>query len=859
MKKLIILLLLFVGLKSFSQAPVNVSQAQYFLKYIWVKDSVRATIYFQGTNDTLATQAYVRAHMGSGASGIAGFGIKISNDSFSVDTTKLIKQDSMWVVNDTTFIIKINSRLTTFHMRGAVVSYNGRVGAIVSNPADYSAFYVSLTGTYNNPVWLNSFAWTKLSGVPSTLVGYGIIDGVTNLGGSQTWASGTFAARPAAGNINGAFYMAKDTNAIYFDNGASWQKVAGGTGSGSDSGIVATNGILKTVSSTTITLKSDTSLLATRYDIARDSIYNGATFYPLTNPSAYINLTSISALPPMLYNNSIGVISADTSAGLTHLATQAYVKSLTDTNGVHPIGTGSPMIQTLFAGTGGDLRTSRWGPGLFTIPRLASDSLAFMDLDTSAIGYKSWIIAQYGPGTGSQKPTLDSVLAYGDTAYQKQMIISWDAFGGPVTHPYLQVYPDSVNGFFSVGDVNRTNLFLIMSQKTVGIMADSGLYIKAGGNTQFTALQTQAAQNSTVKRLKLPNTGNLIDTLATLSDTRGASNIYNSNGLLAGPRTVNLNNNDLLFTNTGSNNQFQVINVNGSTSTNFELYPSVAQLSNTDGTTTSTINQQGNQISFVTTTTTASKLSQILIYSDTIKLLPHRGMLVIDTLQKAANMTNKTVMLYDTTTGYWSQIWMGGFMPPNLGSGFRIWAPQTPGFKTFACTGCTLDSVTTGQIGLTVTDATISTSNIATNNVSITKHGWTPIAPNDATKFLDGTGNWSTPAGGGGGNLVDSVVTITSGTSSTVPNGTNIIQFNNTTFLTYTLTLPTNWHPLHDLMISFTSNGTITNGMNMVNLTIVHGSGHTISFAVDPSGVTYNAGENIGFHLIGTVEQREAK
>lgn len=611
MKKLIILLLLFVGLKSFSQAPVNVSQAQYFLKYIWVKDSVRATIYFQGTNDTLATQAYVRAHMGSGASGIAGFGIKISNDSFSVDTTKLIKQDSMWVVNDTTFIIKINSRLTTFHMRGAVVSYNGRVGAIVSNPADYSAFYVSLTGTYNNPVWLNSFAWTKLSGVPSTLVGYGIIDGVTNLGGSQTWASGTFAARPAAGNINGAFYMAKDTNAIYFDNGASWQKVAGGTGSGSDSGIVATNGILKTVSSTTITLKSDTSLLATRYDIARDSIYNGATFYPLTNPSAYINLTSISALPPMLYNNSIGVISADTSAGLTHLATQAYVKSLTDTNGVHPIGTGSPMIQTLFAGTGGDLRTSRWGPGLFTIPRLASDSLAFIDLDTSAIGYKSWIIAQYGPGTGSQKPTLDSVLAYGDTAYQKQMIISWDAFGGPVTHPFFHVNPDSLSGFFSVGDVNgnRTNLFLNFSQRIVGFEADSGLYIKAGGNTQFTDIQTQAAQNSTVKRLKLPNTGNLVDTVATLWDVTHAV------------------------------------------------------------------------VSF----------------------------------------------------------------PPNVGSGYRIYAPQTPGIKSLACTGCTLDSVTTGQLGITVTDATISTTNITTNNVSTSKHGWAPILPNDSTKFLNGLGAYTTP------------------------------------------------------------------------------------------------------------------
>lgn len=117
---------------------------------------------------------------------------------------------------------------------------------------------------------------------------------------------------------------------------------------------------------------------------------------------------------------------------------------------------------------------------------------------------------------------------------------------------------------------------------------------------------------------------------------------------------------------------------------------------------------------------------------------------------------------------------------------------------------------------------------------------------------------WSR-AGGGGGVAADVVTTITSGTSSTVPDGTNIIRFNNTSPLTYTLTLGTNWHSSHDLLIAFTSNGTITNGNPMVTLTVVNGSGHTQSFVVDPSGVTYKAGENIGFHLIGTVEQRVAK
>lgn len=42
------------------------------------------------------------------------------------------------------------------------------------------------------------------------------------------------------------------------------------------------------------------------------------------------------------------------------------------------------------------------------------------------------------------------------------------------------------------------------------------------------------------------------------------------------------------------------------------------------------------------------------------------------------------------------------------------------------------------------TDATISLTDITTNNVSTTKHGFTPKAPNDATKFLDGTAAYDT-------------------------------------------------------------------------------------------------------------------
>jgi hypothetical protein len=54
-----------------------------------------------------------------------------------------------------------------------------------------------------------------------------------------------------------------------------------------------------------------------------------------------------------------------------------------------------------------------------------------------------------------------------------------------------------------------------------------------------------------------------------------------------------------------------------------------------------------------------------------------------------------------------------------------------------------------GGGGGTATDATLSTSDITTNNVSTSKHGFAPKAPNDATQYLDGTGNYSVPSVGG--------------------------------------------------------------------------------------------------------------
>ncbi|HVW54124.1 MAG TPA: hypothetical protein VHC00_00450 [Rhizobiaceae bacterium] len=52
----------------------------------------------------------------------------------------------------------------------------------------------------------------------------------------------------------------------------------------------------------------------------------------------------------------------------------------------------------------------------------------------------------------------------------------------------------------------------------------------------------------------------------------------------------------------------------------------------------------------------------------------------------------------------------------------------------------------------TVDESEINLSDVLTNNVSTARHGFAPKLPNDATKYLDGTGAYSVPAGGGGGS-----------------------------------------------------------------------------------------------------------
>lgn len=55
---------------------------------------------------------------------------------------------------------------------------------------------------------------------------------------------------------------------------------------------------------------------------------------------------------------------------------------------------------------------------------------------------------------------------------------------------------------------------------------------------------------------------------------------------------------------------------------------------------------------------------------------------------------------------------------------------------------------TATSVAIAIAEANLTLSDITTDNVSITKHGFAPKAPNDATKFLNGVGAYSAPPAG---------------------------------------------------------------------------------------------------------------
>lgn len=77
-------------------------------------------------------------------------------------------------------------------------------------------------------------------------------------------------------------------------------------------------------------------------------------------------------------------------------------------------------------------------------------------------------------------------------------------------------------------------------------------------------------------------------------------------------------------------------------------------------------------------------------------------------------------------------------------------ASGTPTKLEIGSAGKVLTSNGTTPAWDTITEDMLDLSNVDTGNASISRHGFLPILSNNALQYLDGTGNWTVPAGGGG-------------------------------------------------------------------------------------------------------------
>ena len=140
-------------------------------------------------------------------------------------------------------------------------------------------------------------------------------------------------------------------------------------------------------------------------------------------------------------------------------------------------------------------------------------------------------------------------------------------------------------------------------------------------------------------------------------------------------------------------------------------------------------------------------------------------------------LTNATGTAAGLTAGVASAVALGGItgLGTNVATALAVAVGSAGAFVTFnGALGTPSSGTLTNATGLPEGGLTLADN--TTNNVSTTKHGLVPKAPNVATQYLDGTGAYSTPAGTGAGSLIyiataaasaSAAIDFTSGITST--------------------------------------------------------------------------------------------
>lgn len=154
-------------------------------------DSLLGNVKYKGTYDGTTISSPDAALNGNAlpaaASGNQGYYF-IASAPFTNNSVNYVIGD--WIISDGA------AGYTRIENSDAVSTVFGRNGNVVAAVGDYSAYYPVLSGAYVNPSWITSLPYSKITGTPTTLAGYGITDAATP--GNPTASIGTAAINGSA-------------------------------------------------------------------------------------------------------------------------------------------------------------------------------------------------------------------------------------------------------------------------------------------------------------------------------------------------------------------------------------------------------------------------------------------------------------------------------------------------------------------------------------------------------------------------------------------------------------------------------------------------------------------------------------
>jgi hypothetical protein len=276
-----------------------------------------------------------------------------------------------------------------------------------------------------------SLDWAKITtGLPTTLAGYGVTDGVKNTGSAPSIQSGADASKPAS-PAGGAIYFATDTKVIYQFNAGAWAVIASASGAGgtitaltsdvSASGMGSVAATVNTVGSSTAANIHAAEVLANAATnantadtlVKRDPSGNftaGTITANLTGPaSSNVLKTGDSMSGNLSFSSGKGVVLTDSSTNTVSLQAPTTVTSYVLKM---PPAVATSTGQVLTSDTSGNLT---WASALANIAvtspitnagSASAPNIAIQVANTSQSGYLS--SADWNTFSGKQTSTLTS-------------------------------------------------------------------------------------------------------------------------------------------------------------------------------------------------------------------------------------------------------------------------------------------------------------------------------------------------------------------------------------------------------------------------------------------------------------------